>query len=312
MTAPILALALLAAQAQPHQPESGSHPDPVERVYVRLSPAESLQVTSAGEGAPVVLIPSLFGSAFGYRHLLVLLPAAGYRAIVIEPLGIGTSARPEKGDYTLTRQADRIATVIRQVLPGPAIVVAHSSGASMALRLAYRHPTLVTGVVSLDGGPAESATSPGFRRAMQYVPWIKWLGGVRRVRSKIKDNFIATSGDPSWVTDAVVDGYTAGAKADLDGTLKAYLRMAESREPERLVPRLGAVKCPVRLVVGTAPHDGGIPARQLAALRRELPNFAMDSVPGAGLHLYEEQPDSVVAAVRRVSRDAMVEPCGSS
>jgi pimeloyl-ACP methyl ester carboxylesterase len=199
--------------------------------------------------------------------------------------------------------------VIRHLLPGPAIILAHSSGASMALRLAYRHPTLVTGVVSLDGGPAESATSPGFRRAMQYVPWIKWLGGVKRVRAKIKENFIATSGDPTWVTDAVVDGYTAGAKADLDGTLKAYLRMAEAREPERLVPRLRTVKCPVRLVVGTAPHEGGIPARQLAALQRELTNFAMDSVPGAGLHVYEEQPASVIAAVRKVSGG--VAPCVS-
>jgi pimeloyl-ACP methyl ester carboxylesterase len=309
MVTPLLAFVLLASQAQAQQLESGSHPAPVERTYVRLSPAESLHVTSAGAGEPVVLIPSLFGSAFGYRHLLALLPAAGYRAIVIEPLGIGTSARPEEGDYTLTHQADRIATVIRHLLPGPAIILAHSSGASMALRLAYRHPTLVTGVVSLDGGPAESATSPGFRRAMQYVPWIKWLGGVKRVRAKIKENFIATSGDPTWVTDAVVDGYTAGAKADLDGTLKAYLRMAEAREPERLVPRLRTVKCPVRLVVGTAPHEGGIPARQLAALQRELTNFAMDSVPGAGLHVYEEQPASVIAAVRKVSGG--VAPCVS-
>ncbi|MGH7579544.1 MAG: alpha/beta fold hydrolase [Gemmatimonadales bacterium] len=305
---PVLALALFAVQPQARQPEVLPDPDPVSWMYVHLSPAESLQVAVAGRGEPVVLIPSLFGSAFGYRHLLALLPAAGYQAIVIEPLGIGTSARPEKGNYSLTHQADRIASVIRKVLPGPAVVVAHSSGASMALRLAYRHPALVTAVVSLDGGPAETATSPGFRRAMQYVPWIKWLGGVKRVRSKIRDNLVATSGDTTWVTETVVDGYTAGARADLDGTLKAYLRMAEAREPERLVPRLGAVRCPVRLVVGTAPHKGGIPARQLAQLRRELPTFTIDSVPGAGLYVYEERPDAIVDAIRRASRAAADRP----
>lgn len=310
----LLALAPLAAQSQAGQSEAVPDRDPVRQLYVHVSPAESLQVTMAGRGAPVVLIPNLFGSAFGYRHLLARLPEAGYQAIVIEPLGIGTSGRPEKADYSLTQQADRIAVVLRGMLTGPAIVVAHSTGASMALRLAYQHPELVRGLVSLDGGPAETATSPGFRRAMQYVPWIKWLGGVRRVRSKIRDNLVATSGDPTWVTEAVVDGYTAGAKADLDGTLKAYLRMAETHEPERLVPQLGAVRCPVRLVVGTAPHQGGIPPKQLAALRRGLATFAIDSVPGAGLHVHEEQPEAVVDAIRKTSQEALscgADPCPS-
>ena len=270
------------------------------RFFVRIEAAESLQVTTAGEGDPVVLIPGLFGSAYAFRHLLEQLPAAGYQAIVIEPLGIGTSARPEKGDYSLTRQADRIAAVLRQLDTGPATLVAHSTGASMALRLAYRHPALVSSIVSLDGGPAERATSRGFRRAMQYVPWIKWMGGVKRVRAKIRESLVETSGDTTWVTEEVVDGYTAGARQDLDGTLKAYLRMAESKEPERIVPNLGAVRCPVRLVVGTAPHEGGIPERQLEVLRGGLTSFALDSVAGAGLHVYEERPQAIVEAVRRV------------
>ncbi len=286
--------------ALPPASREGPRPASPRRFFVRVEAAESLQVTMAGEGEPVVLIPGLFGSAYAFRHLLDLLPAAGYQAIVIEPLGIGTSARPEKGDYSLTRQADRIGTVLQELRTGPATVVAHSTGASVALRLAYRQPALVSGIVSLDGGPAERATSRGFRRAMQYVPWIKWMGGVKRVRAKIKEGLIETSGDTTWVTEEVVDGYTAGASQDLDGTLKAYLRMAESKEPERLVPNLGAVRCPVRLVVGTAPHDGGIPDRQLEALQHGLADFVVDSVPGAGLHVYEERPEAIVEAVRRV------------
>lgn len=296
-----LILVALAASLPSAASEPPSGPGSPHRFFVRLEPAESLQVTTAGEGEPVVLIPGLFGSAYAFRHLLERLPEAGYRAIVIEPLGIGTSARPEKADYSLTRQADRVAAVMQELVTGPATVVAHSTGASMALRLAYRHPGLVSAVVSLDGGPAERATSRGFRRAMQYVPWIKWMGGVKRVQAKIRESLIETSGDTTWVTDDVVSGYTAGARQDLDGTLKAYLRMAESKEPERLRPNLGAVRCPVRLVVGTSPHDGGIPEGQLEVLQGGLTSFAVDSVPGAGLHVYEERPDAIVEAVRRVS-----------
>jgi len=298
-TAAGLLLVTMIASSPALASASPAGPATPRRFFVRLAAAESLQVTTAGEGEPVVLIPGLFGSAYAFRHLVDQLPGAGYRVIVIEPLGIGTSARPEKGDYSLTRQAERVAGVMRELGTGPAILVAHSTGASVALRLAFRHPDLVSALVSLDGGPAERATSRGFRRAMQYVPWIKWMGGVKRVRAKIRESLIETSGDTTWVTEEVVDGYTSGARQDLDGTLKAYLRMAESKEPERLVPNLGAVRCPVRLVVGTVPHDGGIPEPQLAALQRGLPSFAMDSVAGAGLHVYEERPEAIVEAIRR-------------
>lgn len=40
-----------------------------------------------------------------------------------------------------------------------AVVVAHSVGASIAMRLASRHPERVAAIVSLDGGPTEAARS---------------------------------------------------------------------------------------------------------------------------------------------------------
>ncbi|HKE90648.1 MAG TPA: alpha/beta hydrolase [Gemmatimonadales bacterium] len=262
-----------------------------------VSPAEVLHVEVTGSGQPVVLIPGLFGSAFGFRKVVPLLTAAGFRAIVIEPLGVGSSARPAAGDYSLTAQADRIARVLDTLKVQGVIIVAHSLGASMAYRLAYRRPALVRAIVSLEGGAAEEAATPSFRRAMQFAPWIKWFGGMRRIRGTIKSSLVAASGDTSWVTDSVVNGYTAGAAADLDGTLKAFLRMAEAREPERLEPHLGAIQCPVRLLVGTAPHKGAVPRRDVDELRAHLPVFTIDSVFGSGHYVYEEQPRAVLAAV---------------
>jgi pimeloyl-ACP methyl ester carboxylesterase len=72
------------------------------------APGECLQVTISGEGRDVVLIPGLFGSAFGFRKVIPLFMAKGFRTIVVEPLGVGSSARPRMADYTLTAQADRI------------------------------------------------------------------------------------------------------------------------------------------------------------------------------------------------------------
>ena len=97
-----------------------------------------------------------------------------------------------------------------------------------------------------------------------------------------------------------MDGYVADAAADLDGTLKAYIGMAHAREPARLEPHLGEIRCPVRLLVGGAPHDGGIDTREVAELARSVPTFTIETVPHAGLFLQEERPDIVAAAVMRL------------
>ena len=267
---------------------------------VPLSRTESLSVETAGHGDPVVIIPGLFGSAYGFRTLVPLLADAGYQAIVIEPLGIGSSARPEKANYSLTAQADRIAAVLDSLHVRAALLIAHSIGGSEAFRLAYRRPDLVRGLLSIEGGPTETATTTSFKRALRFAPWIKLFGGIRLVRRKIRGLLIDSSGDSSWVTDAVVAGYTAGAAHNLDATLKAYLAMANSREPVKLAPHLAEVACPVRLVVGGVRHDGDVSATEVQLLERSLHSFALDSIPGAGHFIYEEQPGAVVAALARL------------
>jgi pimeloyl-ACP methyl ester carboxylesterase len=281
--------------------------DSTANIRVPVAPDEWLHVSVIGRGEPVVLIPGLFGSTFGFRNVIPELAQAGCEVIVVEPLGIGTSARPEHADYSLTAQADRIAAVLDTLNARDAILVAHSLGASMALRVAYRRPDLVRAVVSLEGGPAEAAATASFRRAMRFAPWIKWFGGVRRVRGKVRDGLIAASGDPSWVTDSVVDAYTAGAAADLDATLKAFLRMTSAEEPEPLAPHLEEIRCPVRLLLGTARHEGGVPPDAVERLRQALRSFWIDSVPGSGHYIYEEQPAAVVAAVERIRAEHTVE-----
>jgi pimeloyl-ACP methyl ester carboxylesterase len=126
---------------------------------IRLSAGEHLRVVEAGRGESVVLVPGLLGSAFGFRKLIQPLAARGHRVIVIEPLGVGGSGRPSGADYSLTAQADRLASALAALGVDEAVVVAHSVGASMALRLAYRHPGRVKAIVSLDGGPAEAAAT---------------------------------------------------------------------------------------------------------------------------------------------------------
>ena len=284
--------------------------DTARHVEIRTAPGEVLNVVVQGEGpgAPVVMIPGLFGSAYGFRKVIPLLTARGFRTIVVEPLGIGDSGRPIPADYSLTAQADRVAAVLDTLATGPAIIVAHSTGASIAYRLAYRHPELVRSIVSIEGGPTERAASAAFGRAMRFAPLIEHLGGVELLRYQLYHQLKQASGDASWVTDSVIQGYTAGAAADLGATLRAYRAMAASREPDSLRPHLADIACPVVLLLGGAHHQGGPQPPELTLLRHSLRSFAVDSVPGAGHYIFEEQPRAVLDAVLDVAGRAHASP----
>jgi len=273
--------------------------------YVVVAPAETLHVDAwAGDGRPIVLFPGLFGAAFTFRKVVPLLAARGFRPIVIEPLGTGFSSRPPNADYSLSAQAHRLAAALDSLNEGPVLVLAHSLGAAMAFRLAVDRPDLVRGIVSIEGGPTEEATTPTFRSAMRYVPWVKLLGGINLVRRKVRGMLLDSSGDRSWVTDGVVIGYTVGEARDFAATLRAFLAMSRAKEPAKIAPRLGRIACPVTLVVGTAHHDGDVPPQEVMLMNHAIASFAVDSEVGAGHYLQEERPAAIVTAVERLAERA--------
>jgi len=273
--------------------------------YVVVAPAETMHVEAwAGTGRPIAVVPGLFGASFTFRKVIPLLAAQGFRPIVIEPLGTGFSSRPPKADYSLAAQSHRLAAVLDSLHSGPVLVLAHSLGAAIAFRLAVDRPDLVRGIVSLEGGPTEEATTPMFRSGMRYLPWVKLLGGISLVRRKIRGMLLDSSGDRSWVTDGVVMSYTLGEARDFDATLKTFLAMSHAHEPAKLAPRLGDIACPVTLVVGTAHHDGDVPPQEVALMHRAILSFAVDSQLGAGHYLQEERPAAVVSAVVQLAQRA--------
>jgi len=282
--------------------------DSAQDFRVVVGRAESLHVVTAGHGEPVVLLPGLFGSAYGFRKVIPLLTAAGYRTIVVEPLGIGTSSRPERADYSLGAQTERVAAVLDSLRILDAIVVGHSIGGAIAFRLAFRHPEQVRALVSIESGPTEAAATPAFRHAMRFAHWIKIFGGIRLIRRLIRRSLISSSGDTTWISDSVVAGYTAGAAANLDPTLKAFLRMAEAHERYKLELHLSEIRCPVLLVLGGVRHDGDVGPDEVVLLRSRLRLLALDSLPGVGHYPQEERPASVLDAVARVRGMASIPP----
>lgn len=295
----MLSLMLAAALAAPLQAEAPAA-DSIRVVRIATAPAETLAVTLYGDAGPaIVFVPGLLGSAYGFRGVMPPLRAAGYRTLVIDPLGLGSSTRPNDADYSLTAQAGRIARVLEELGIGRAALVCHAIGASMCFRLAVERPELVAGIVSINGGPAEKAGTPGLRAALGMASVVKAFTGDDFIRDKLRDGLEDSSGDPAWVTDDVLRGYTESFGDDLDPVLAGLKRIAAAPEPERLAPRLADIQAPVLLLLGSADKDGGIPRDEIGLLMGSVETIEVDAIVGAGEYPHEEKPDDVAAAILR-------------
>jgi len=272
---------------------------------IPVAPGETLRTTSVGQGEPVVLIPGLFGAAYGYRAVTKALVNKGYRCIVVEPLGYGWSSHPKKADYSFTAQTRRVGDALDSLGVVRALVVAQSTGAAIALRLAVARPSLVSGVLAIDGGPAESPSTPGMRKAFKFGGFVAKLAmDEAMLRDEVRREIVRNSGDTTWITDAVIRHYTAGQAADLSGSIDAFHRMAKSTKPEPLTDELHQFTGPVRLLLGGVEHPAEVPDEQRELLRDRLPDFVADTVPGSGQFINEEQPTVVVDAVAKLRRAA--------
>ncbi|MBA3344392.1 MAG: alpha/beta hydrolase [Gemmatimonadales bacterium] len=272
---------------------------------VEVAHGETLRTTSIGigNGQPIVLIPGIFGAAFGYRKITRPLVARGYRTIVIEPLGYGWSSRPKNADYSFDAQTERVARALDRLGVKQALLVAQSSGAAIAFRLAIQRPDLVRGLLSIDGGPAETAATPGMKKAFKLGGFMTKLAmDESRLRHEVRKEIVRNSGDTTWVTAAVIRAYTAGQNADLNGSIDAFQRMSKSKEGDSLAGRLHRCEMPVRLLVGTVPHPAEVTRDQRELLRDQLPDFKSDSVTGSGQYIHEEQPLAVLAAVAELDQ----------
>ena len=289
-----LSLALLAAPA-----DSATVRD------IQVAPGEILRTTTVGTGQPLVLIPGIFGAAFAYRMLTGPLADRGYQTIVVEPLGYGWSSHPKDADYSFGAQTGRVGRALDSLGVTRALIVAQSSGAAIAFRLAIHRPDLVRGLLSIDGGPAESAATPGMRQAFKFGGGlVKFALDESKLRHDVRREIVKNSGDTTWVTDAVVRGYTAGQTADMSGSIDAFHRMSKSKEADSLADRLHECAVPVRLLVGTVEHPSEVTHDQRQMLSERLRDFSADSVAGSGQYIQEEQPAAVLAAVARLAEAA--------
>lgn len=102
----------------------------------------------SGRGQPVVLLHGIGRTGQTWQHVTELMAGRPYRLVALDLLGFGASPKPDWPAYDIDDHADAvIANLLRLRLPGPAVLVGHSMGCLVAVRVAARRPDLVKHLV---------------------------------------------------------------------------------------------------------------------------------------------------------------------
>ena len=250
----------------------------------------------AGAGPPLVLVHGLGGAAANWIGIAPSL-AERFRVLVPELPGHGCStglpALPNVNPL-----ADRVAALVERAGRAPAVVVGHSLGGLVALRLALRRPELVRGLVLAAPAGIASAT----RRAKLSLTIVSVLRPARRLaryadviaeRPRLRAVVFgaAAASDPAWLSPEVVRGFLAPARLHTDTLSVAQALVVDD-------PRLdlARVACPTLVVCGA--RDRQIPVGDGFEYARRL-HASLRVVSDCGHLLIGERPDACLDAIAR-------------
>lgn len=115
-----------------------------------------IEVLARGKGPAVVLLPSVGRGAEDFDVLGAMLAESGFRALAIQPRGMGASTGPLDNSPSMEDFADDVAAVIRAEGQGPVVVGGHAFGSFVARLTGARHGDLVRGVAVIAGSPGRT------------------------------------------------------------------------------------------------------------------------------------------------------------
>jgi len=232
--------ALYASRITKEHPASGD--------LIEINGAD-VHVLRQGDAGPVVMmIHGASANAREFSWSLAPRLSETHRVLMADRPGHGHSDRPEDAE-TLAVQAAQVAGALKALAPGErAVIVGHSFGGAVSLRLALDHPELVDSLVLLApvshdwGGGGEAwynkyASHPVIGPAFtQLVPIV----GPTQVRNGITNVFSPKPAPDDYFDKSGVgllfrpSNFTANAK-DVNG-LRAELAAQQMRYEEIQVP----------------------------------------------------------------------------
>lgn len=252
-------------------------------------------VQEAGHGPLALLLHGAGGATQSWRGLFPLL-AAQRRVIAIDLPGQGFTRRGAPGRLGIDAMAEDIAALLRDQGWAPDLILGHSAGGALALRLAMMPAHAGARVVGINAALEEWSGVAGWMmpraaRALAAAPFAgAMISGLMATPARVRK---------------LVEG--TGSRIDAAG-LGFYLRLV--RDPDHIEGTIGMmahwsvsgvnaglerVTAPVLMIAGT--RDRAVPPGVAAQVAARVPDGRALEIEGLGHLMHEEDPTAVMRAL---------------
>lgn len=248
--------------------------------------------------APTALLLHGAGaSCHSWRDVLPDL-ARDHRVIAIDLPGQGFTQTTMKQRLGLATMAADIRALLAAEAIAPDLLVGHSAGAAIAMRLALDLPRRPRGVVAVNGA---------------FESFRGLAGAIFPIAAKLLSLNPLTA--PAFARLARAPGFVrrlldaTGSRIDARGEalyrrllcdtahVDATLSMMAQWDVEPLRATVAKLSAPILLLVGS--EDRSVPPDTSARLARIAPSADLHSIAGLGHLLHEEDPERATEEIRR-------------
>lgn len=242
---------------------------------------ERLAYRRAGQGEPLVLIHSLGTNAQLWDEQIARW-SRRFDVIAVSARGHGGSTN--RGGVTMAALAEDLRAVLGQLGVARANFVGLSMGGLICARLHALAPALMGRLVI--SGSFVTLGAPGLQRVRDLEQRLPALGMARYGEVYAAETLLPST--PRRYHDALAGWIAATDQA-------AYLQTARSIFGEDVGPCMGAMRLPVRVLVGA--QDQRTPVAHARHIAETIPGATLEIIDGAGHLANLDAADRFCAAV---------------
>ena len=258
----------------------------------------------AGDGPTLLLLHGTGSSSHSWRDLFPAL-SQHFRVIAPDLPGHGFTHAPSDRAYSLSGMAKGVSDLLKTLDATPSIVIGHSAGAAIAVRMALDGLMAPATIIGINAAllPYHGSASPiysGLAKLLNMTPIVPWAiamhagtgNGVARVLDE---------------TGSRIDARGLSLYRRLAGNtghVSAALRMMANWDLATLERELPRLQIPLHLLVGS--KDRAVAPDKAFEIRRLAPQARITTLSGLGHLAHEENPAMIVEKVLSIARDQAI------